>query len=345
MKPDSGMPYSLSFMEVICFAANQHNAIHGTFPSALDPLTRDCNTNTEEPRGMLYSQSVAETVCFISTYDRCRTIYTVTPELWDGLKDAKFPSDFPTSHLKIPRPAMCIVVPNDHDPNGSGIAIFLHINSFDNKDDRLALRIALVPGEDLNIISKWNLELATGAESGDLFPCPMMARGVLPLHTTTLDESWATYQSSIVYVDSSVSDQQSSLQFETQIVGGVLNLLLYMQGEDDLVQIVHPGRNPQKPLTNNPKKAAKRASQALLEPHSQFLVGRKYARVIQHWMEEQSRDNPLEGSHASPKPHMRSAHAHIYWTGTGRKTPIVKYLPPIPVKGGDTLEEKVMSVQ
>lgn len=33
----------------------------------------------------------------------------------------------------------------------------------------------------------------------------------------------------------------------------------------------------------------------------------------------------------SPKPHLRRAHWHLYWTGPGRAEPRVKWLPPIPV--------------
>lgn len=39
------------------------------------------------------------------------------------------------------------------------------------------------------------------------------------------------------------------------------------------------------------------------------------------------------GSHASPRPHMRRAHWHLYWTGEGRAVPCVKWLAPVFVRG------------
>jgi hypothetical protein len=51
------------------------------------------------------------------------------------------------------------------------------------------------------------------------------------------------------------------------------------------------------------------------------------------------------GGHRSPRPHMRSAHAHLYWTGEARGVPVVKYLPPIPVKGGTTMDDRIVDVR
>jgi hypothetical protein len=46
------------------------------------------------------------------------------------------------------------------------------------------------------------------------------------------------------------------------------------------------------------------------------------------------------GAHASPRPHIRRAHWHTYWTGAKRaaevRSPILKWLPPIPVNLPDT---------
>ena len=42
---------------------------------------------------------------------------------------------------------------------------------------------------------------------------------------------------------------------------------------------------------------------------------------------------PGGGTHASPRPHMRRAHWHLYWTGTGRAVPRVKWIAPVFVRG------------
>ena len=38
-----------------------------------------------------------------------------------------------------------------------------------------------------------------------------------------------------------------------------------------------------------------------------------------------------EGQRRPPRPHIRRAHWHLYWTGEGRKNPVVKWLPPTPI--------------
>ena len=52
-------------------------------------------------------------------------------------------------------------------------------------------------------------------------------------------------------------------------------------------------------------------------------------RAINHAQAEASEP----GSHASPRPHMRRAHWHLYWTGTGRTVPRVKWIAPVFVNG------------
>lgn len=42
---------------------------------------------------------------------------------------------------------------------------------------------------------------------------------------------------------------------------------------------------------------------------------------------------PGSGTHASPRPHMRRAHWHLYWTGAGRAVPRVKWIAPVFVRG------------
>lgn len=43
------------------------------------------------------------------------------------------------------------------------------------------------------------------------------------------------------------------------------------------------------------------------------------------------------GTHASPRPHIRRAHWHTYWTGPrgSSQTPVLRWLPPIPVGAGE----------
>lgn len=51
----------------------------------------------------------------------------------------------------------------------------------------------------------------------------------------------------------------------------------------------------------------------------------------------QERAEPGDGTHASPRPHVRRAHWHLYWSGEKRGTPRVKWLSPVLVGGGENV--------
>lgn len=69
-----------------------------------------------------------------------------------------------------------------------------------------------------------------------------------------------------------------------------------------------------------------------------FAVGTAYRAAIERWEQEQERDQG-EPTGRTVRPHVRRAHAHLYWTGTGRRIPRVRFLLPIPVKGAPVPEE------
>lgn len=68
-------------------------------------------------------------------------------------------------------------------------------------------------------------------------------------------------------------------------------------------------------------------------------VGGTYRKAIERWEIEQARERGADSSGRSVRPHMRRAHAHLYWTGPSRTEPRVRFLLPIPVKGKLAEEE------
>jgi hypothetical protein len=67
-------------------------------------------------------------------------------------------------------------------------------------------------------------------------------------------------------------------------------------------------------------------------------VGRSFTRAIERWeLEHTSEVSGPTGR--TVRPHLRRAHAHLYWTGEGRKSPRVRFLLPVSVKGGKLVEE------
>lgn len=64
-------------------------------------------------------------------------------------------------------------------------------------------------------------------------------------------------------------------------------------------------------------------------------VGHYIGNTIRKGREEQQHaESAVGGNASSPRPHMRRAHWHLYWTGPGRTIPRVKWLAPIFVRGG-----------
>ena len=112
----------------------------------------------------------------------------------------------------------------------------------------------------------------------------------------------------------------------------MLQLLLYLCSEEpDLPEIEHP-RN-------------RRTYSGRVRPPEEprvWDVGVRISGVIRNYRDQQSdmaKDNSNRtesGSHASPRPHIRSAHWQSYWTGPRaanfpERKPVLRWIPPVPV--------------
>jgi hypothetical protein len=147
-----------------------------------------------------------------------------------------------------------------------------------------------------------------------------------------------TLKESIEYTVRSVNQTfpgHTSFDFlHGELAGLVINLLLYLRGEPDVVQIVHPG---DRPAIRAMQKRDPERYKDLHEP-AVHVIGQSFTRAIEHWEIERAKQSG--GVSGQPiRPHMRRAHAHLYWTGDGRKSPRVRFLLPISVKGGKLIEE------
>lgn len=56
------------------------------------------------------------------------------------------------------------------------------------------------------------------------------------------------------------------------------------------------------------------------------MVGGKFASALKRW--QRTKEGGGDGTHASPRPHCRAGHWHLYWTGKGRTIPKVQFLHP-----------------
>lgn len=99
-----------------------------------------------------------------------------------------------------------------------------------------------------------------------------------------------------------------------------LQLLLYLCAENaDMPQGSRPGR-PARELRQLP------------DIPTRWDVGLRIGAAIRRYENTQT-DEPGEGTHASPRPHVRRAHWHHFWMGPkdGERRLVLRWLPPIPV--------------
>ena len=110
----------------------------------------------------------------------------------------------------------------------------------------------------------------------------------------------------------------------------MLQLLFYLcSDEPDMPEIEHPQK----------RRTLSGGVRAPEEPRV-WDVGVRISNVIRRYKNSGGSSQPAEGyepgSHASPRPHVRSAHWHTYWIGPRQaafpeRKPILKWIPPIPI--------------
>jgi hypothetical protein len=285
---------------------------------------------------------------FFEPYRRCKVVYKVHPMLADHLKNTTWPEKLPCSAIKLPYEATVIELEGEvyclhYDVNPE--TFFVPGTNYGNPNDKACVRADVDysnPPLDL-YVKRVN-------EENKVVPA-----GIIDLQAPTLQDSLERFYDSWTktpkmrdllaaeFGDNNVEQEMRNYIKETNLVmQRILTVLLYITGNADIVSIVHPGQKPRaERLKAKPGTRRYEIERDLSEP-DEYLVGHNYVSVLERWEEEQSKAEQ-GGTHASPRPHIRQAHAHLYWAGEGRKIARVHFLPPIPVKGG-VLGQQVKTV-
>ena len=81
-------------------------------------------------------------------------------------------------------------------------------------------------------------------------------------------------------------------------------------------------------------KRSKKASQQ--DPVIEWDVGLRYTveKRRDHVQSRNLQNNDVEKGHKRPRPHIRKAHWHLYWTGEGKQTPRVRWVQPMFINTG-----------
>lgn len=115
-----------------------------------------------------------------------------------------------------------------------------------------------------------------------------------------------------------------------KVVRPLLSLLLYLCSDDA------DYAGDRKPVRPKPVKTNKGTKIIAPEAPTVWDVGMRIGAALRA-AGDVERGEPGEGSHASPRPHVRRAHWHTYLTGKGRTLPVVRWVSPVLVGGAGTV--------
>ncbi|MBI4573011.1 MAG: hypothetical protein HY713_06955 [candidate division NC10 bacterium] len=252
---------------------------------------------------------LAHSVATWAAYREAKTIYHVEPLLAEALAHTPWPEQVPTEALRLPSRCPVLVLPWE----GQTLSVSAYYDLLTSREhtSELELRLGRLEGGQWAPLSILHLI------GEDLGACVRAAGARVE------------------------REGGPAAAFRSDLAGLILTVLLYLAGEPDLVTHVHPGVKPTREARmqrRDPDRWKDLRSPAL------FAVGTDYRRAIERWEHEQRRTEG-EPTGRTVRPHVRRAHAHLYWTGRGRQVPRVRFLLPIPVKGAPVPDETAAPVQ
>jgi len=254
---------------------------------------------------------LANSVACWAAYREAKTLYRVEPLLAEALARTPWPDRIPTEALRLPSRCPVLSLPWQ----GQTIHVAAHYDLLTTAEasGRLELRLSGLQGDvwpPLSILHLVGADLAACVRYNIIVTQELVEARRVPFEDRRSDEE--------LYALS-----------HSDLAGLVLTLLLYLGGEPDVVRQVHPRAKPAREARmqrREPERWKDLRSPAL------FAVGTAYRTAVERWEIEQRRA-PGEPTGRTVRPHVRRAHAHLYWTETGRQVPRVWFLLPIPVKG------------
>jgi hypothetical protein len=260
---------------------------------------------------------LANSVACWAAYRESKTVYAVEPLLADALARTAWPDAVPTEALRLPSRCPVLSLPWQGEP--VHVAAHYDLLTMAEASGRLELRLSGLQGD------QWVMFSVLHLVGEDFAACARDAAIV----TAELQESRT------IPGEDRIPDAELYPLVHNDLAGLVLTVLLYLAGEPDLVRQVHPGAKPTRDARMQRREPERWKD---LRAPSLFAVGTTYRAAVERWEEERQREEG-EATGRTIRPHVRRAHAHLYWTGTGRQIPRIRFLLPIPVKGAAVREE------
>lgn len=254
------------------------------------------------PEGTVLAHSVATW----AAYRESKTLYRVEPALADCLARTPWPDHVPTEALRLPSRCPVLSLPWE--------GATVHVSAYYD----------LRTGHE----ASGELELRLGHLEGDRW-CHL---SILHLTEPVLG---ACVRAAGVQIETQGGPPGGEEAFRSSLAGLALTVLLYLGGEPDMVRQIHPGARPDREA--RVKRRDPERWKDLRAP-TLYTVGAAFRAAVERWEIEWAAAAGAPTGR-TVRPHMRRAHAHLYWTGPGRGIPRVRFLLPVSVKGGRLVEE------
>lgn len=274
-------------------------------------------TGAAEERVAMYLMTAAERMAdlrklaAIIPWRVAKPIYRFDPDLAAELMDSADDSRIPAEVLiRLPYP--CVFI--EHPPGVDDCeGVFAFLEADERYPEALELRMHYLFIDNKIHVAVVQYDL-TGRDSS-IFAAKMAvenAKSMRKLGGRTLEDDYTT----------EVEQRVSQID---KYKCGHINMILYLCADDPDLH-----RSAPIPRQRGPRKDVAAYSDVIDVGTEQGAIIRRARQVAQPHTA-----SALAGTHKSPTPHVRRAHWHLYWMGTGRTTPAIKWIMPIFVGGGD----------
>lgn len=245
----------------------------------------------------------------IALWRECRVVYSYDAALADMLMGQDVP-EVPCEALRhLPQWCICIT---DFDASGKYVALYAYLDG-----DELVLIWQTPSGRYCEDI----LTLAPGADVRQAMR--ISNRKAMSLLSGTRIPSY----SGDMYNYGARRGVQDGPEYRPRRIDAErmtrgINLLLYLCADNAETRCV-TSRPPRVPTPDKP---------ADVPPPvkiTSYQVGIRIGAAIRKAVQADAANSAAPGHHASPAPHVRRAHYATYWTGPGRKIPVVRWIQPV----------------
>lgn len=270
-------------------------------------------TVTQPGLSTLDQIAIAEDLLVWAAYRDAKTVWRIESCLFDALSDCPWPDETPMTAIRLP--SRCPVLEWQGSEGPIVVSACYDLLTGQEGTGKLELRLQWLHEH------RW-VPLAILYNDA-----PTVSAALEQAQAASVDRAQTIVGISV----------EVGASFRSDLARMAVILLLYLSGEPDLVRRVHPGTKPERDARMRRKDPERWAD--IREP-TVWDVGVEYRKALERWEIEQARE--IGGAHSpdrSVRPHMRRAHAHLYWTGPGKTEPQVKFLLPIAVKGKQAEEE------